>query len=84
MALGLDIPDDIEKIQSYKPKSDIHCHPLFKCKPISFAWRCIGFGYYNKCFSGINEDKVNNGEISFYCIECGIRYCEPCFQYYAM
>ena len=77
--MGVEFPSDQNPIQSYPAKNDVHSHPLFKCKPISFAWRCKGSQYDNKCFSGMNKERVGNGKISYYCIECDIRYCEPCF-----
>ncbi len=73
--MGIEMPENPdEKIKSYKAKSDVHTHPLFKCKPISFAWRCKGSQYENKCFSGMNKDRISSQK-SYYCVECDIRYC---------
>ncbi len=80
--MGIEIPDNQEKIYSFKVKPDVHTHPLYRCRPISFPWKCLGYQNSLKCFSGMNSEKITSLK-SFCCIQCGIRYCDLCFEFYA-
>lgn len=80
--MGIEMPDDPKKIQGFKAKSDVHSHPLFRCKPVDYPWKCKGAQHQFRCFSGMDRDKIGIGKYSYYCVSRDIRYCEACFKYY--